>query len=127
MSSDEIKMILEKLDAMESRQGRIETGIINLGVRLEALENIVEERLPDTRPLWESVQSQISKMREEMQERFDGLESEVKDTGRRVRALNDTLLSMKVNSKRLPDREAKINRRSRIETDSAEYLSEMRS
>ncbi|HEY7544972.1 MAG TPA: type II toxin-antitoxin system prevent-host-death family antitoxin [Blastocatellia bacterium] len=28
--------------------------------------------------------------------------------------------------KRLPDREEKINRRSRIETDSADYVSEMR-
>jgi chromosome segregation ATPase len=118
MSSDEIKMILEKLDAMESkmdametRQHHIETGIVNIGARLEALENIVDERLQDTRPLWEGVQSQISEMREEMRERFDGLESEVKDTNRRVRVLNDTMLSMKADLLGLEDRVEKLEGR----------------
>jgi chromosome segregation ATPase len=67
MSSDEMKLILEKLeklDEMESRQRIIETGVMNLGTRLEALENKVEERLQDTRPMWQTVQSQLKELRE---------------------------------------------------------------
>ena len=111
MSSDEIKMILEKLeklDVMETRQRHIETGIINLGARLEALENKVDERLYDTRPQWEGVQAQISEMREEMRERFNTLEGEVKDTNRRMQVLNDTLLSMQADSLALEDRIEKL-------------------
>jgi chromosome segregation ATPase len=63
MSSDEVKLILERLDRIESRQGNMETGILNLGARLGALETIVEERLQDTRPLWESVQTQLTEIR----------------------------------------------------------------
>ena len=48
----------------------------------------------------------------------------ITDNGRPIAAL--TALESSLSPKRLPDREAKINRRSRIETDSAEYISEMR-
>ncbi len=121
MSSDEVKLILEKLekldametklDAMETRQRHMETGIVNLGTRLETLENTVDERLYDTRPQWEGVQSQISEMREEMRERFNNLDSEVKDTNRRMRVLNDTLLSMQADSLALEDRIEKLEGR----------------
>jgi len=74
MSSDEIKLILEKLGEMESRQRSMETGIINLGTRLEALENLVEDRLQDTRPMWQGVQAQISELREEIAKGFRGVE-----------------------------------------------------
>lgn len=128
MSSDEVKLILEKLekldameskmngmgskmDVMETRQRHIETGIINLGTRLESLENKVDDRLYDTRPVWEGVQAQISEMREEMRERFDNLEGEVKDTNRRMRVLNDTMLSMQADSLALEDRLEKLEGR----------------
>ncbi len=46
------------------RLGNIETGVMNIGTRLESLENKVEERLQDTRPMWEAVQVQLNELRE---------------------------------------------------------------
>jgi hypothetical protein len=71
MSSDEMKTILEKL-------GHIETGIRNMGTRLEAVENKVEAletivvtRLQETTPLW------VSDLGEEMQQGFRFLNKKV--------------------------------------------------
>ena len=36
--SDDLKSILDKLTGMEVRQGNIKQGIVNLGIRLEAVE-----------------------------------------------------------------------------------------
>ena len=46
----------------------------------------------------------------------------ITDGGQPIAALTP----LEPSPKRLPDREAKINRRSQIETDSADYVSEMR-
>lgn len=42
--------------------------------RLTTLEQKVDERLKDTRPLWEAVQAQITELREEMQTSFRRLD-----------------------------------------------------
>ncbi|MEW6213353.1 MAG: hypothetical protein AB1631_33975 [Acidobacteriota bacterium] len=74
MSSDEIKMILERL-------GHIETGIRNLGARMEAVENRIERletAFRETIPLWaaelreetKEIREEMKTMREEMQQGF---------------------------------------------------------
>ncbi len=77
MSSDEIKLMLEQIKMMLERLGHIETGIRNLGTRLEALETLVEERLQDTRPMWQGVQTQITELREHIDSDVSGLREEM--------------------------------------------------
>jgi hypothetical protein len=97
MSSDEIKLILEKLaklDEIELRQRSMETGIINLGTRLEALENLVEQRLQDTRPMWQGVQAQVSELREEMRQGFEQVGKEMKLLNKKVERIHNDVLGV---------------------------------
>src|SRR6185436_9213950 len=92
MSSD------EKLDEILRRIGLLETGVQNLGTRLEAVEGKVallketgaaltvkaealdakvETRLQDTRPLWQGVQAQIKELHTDMQAGFRKLEHKI--------------------------------------------------
>jgi Skp family chaperone for outer membrane proteins len=88
MSSEEVNLILERLDKIETSQRSMETGIMNLGTRLEALENKVEERLQDTRPLWSGVQTQIEGLRADMQTQMEGLRA---DTQTRIESLREEM------------------------------------
>lgn len=67
MSSDEIKLILERL-------GHIETGIRNLGTRLESVEgrlDRLENAFRETIPLWAAeLREEMKARHEEMQQGF---------------------------------------------------------
>ncbi len=52
----------EKLDLIVTRLGTLEQKVGTLGQTLEALEQKVDERLKDTRPLWEAVQTQLQQI-----------------------------------------------------------------
>jgi chromosome segregation ATPase len=56
-----------RLDNFETRLGNVETGVGNLGVRLESLESVVEKRLHDTRPMWETVRSELAELRNDIE------------------------------------------------------------
>ena len=60
--------------------------IQGISVQLSALQNKVDERLYDTRPLWESVQSQINELRFEMEQAQRELHSDMEAGFREVRA-----------------------------------------
>lgn len=55
--------------------------------RLEALEEKVEERLYDTRPMWEAVRAQIIELREATEKGFRKLDSKWELLAREVRDL----------------------------------------
>jgi chromosome segregation ATPase len=65
-----LEQILVTVRSSENRLGNLES-------RLESLESKVEERLYDTRPIWEKVQADIARLQEgqqrleEGQQRFD--------------------------------------------------------
>jgi len=50
-----------------------------MGAQLSALQVTVDERLYDTRPLWESVQSQINDLSAEMEQGFRQVRSEIQE------------------------------------------------
>jgi chromosome segregation ATPase len=60
-----------RLENVETRLGSLETRIGSLETRLESLETKVDERLKDTRPMWEAVQTQLAELRES-QDRLRG-------------------------------------------------------
>lgn len=93
---------------------QILTTVQNLSTKIESLEQKVEERLYDTRPIWEKVQADIARLQEGqqgLQEGLDALRSEVhemnkeqRDTGRKLSVLNDGLLRMQADHRDIDDR-----------------------
>jgi chromosome segregation ATPase len=55
LPQDGVRLILARLDSIDSRLGNVENRISNLETRLSALEDKVDRRLQETRPIWEQV------------------------------------------------------------------------
>ncbi|HYY95806.1 MAG TPA: hypothetical protein VE713_14985 [Pyrinomonadaceae bacterium] len=69
---------------MDSCFDRMETRLDSMDARLTALEEKVDRRLHDTRPIWEQVLSRLT----DVEKRLEGVESEVYDLGRKFRVFN---------------------------------------
>lgn len=72
---DRLITIVQSMDSwgrsIDSRMENVETRLGSLETRLESLETKVDERLKDTRPIWEAVQTQLAEIRES-QDRLRG-------------------------------------------------------
>jgi chromosome segregation ATPase len=72
---DRLITIVQSMDSwgrsIDSRMENVETRLGSLETRLESLETKVDERLKDTRPIWETVQTQLAEIRES-QDRLRG-------------------------------------------------------
>lgn len=66
--------VLSELAAINTRMGSMETRLDSLETRLTSLEDKVDERLRETRPIWESVQAQLK----EIDKRLDILSRQFK-------------------------------------------------
>jgi chromosome segregation ATPase len=111
--SDKLASILTTVQALEGR--------------MERLEQKVEERLYDTRPIWEKAIADLAQMREsqeflrkELHESQESLRKEVReiktsqrDALRRMSVFHDTLISMQADYRDIYDRvrgfETKLN------------------
>lgn len=58
----------EKLDRIIAAFERMEVDLHDVKARLARLETTVEERLRDTRPMWETVQGQLTELRTDLSE-----------------------------------------------------------
>src|SRR5262245_31950888 len=75
----------------QSDKDEILTAIKNLGARLSSLEQKVDERLPDTRPMWSRVVDDIRQVNatlERLEEGQGELRGHILDLGRAVRDVN---------------------------------------
>lgn len=61
-----------RLGNVESKLSNVESRLGNLEGRLESLESKVEERLYDTRPIWEKVEADIARLQEGQQRLEEG-------------------------------------------------------
>jgi uncharacterized membrane-anchored protein YhcB (DUF1043 family) len=93
------------------------SAVQNLGTRLDSLEKKVEERLYDTRPVWEKVVADIQKLQEgqkQLQEGQEMLRREVntglRDINRKFSIFNDTLTQMQADYRDIYDRVREIER-----------------
>ena len=68
-----------------------------LDVRINALEEKVDTRLRETRPIWEAVQA-----------RLEGIEKEVKALGRGVMLLHEDNMRIRVDQRELRERVDKL-------------------
>lgn len=127
-----VESLASKVESLDSRVERIEFTVERLDSRLSGLEQQVEERLYDTRPIWEKVIADIAEL-QAGQERLTGgqerltealqrleegqefLRSEsreirtlLRDIFRRLSIFNDTLVSVQADYRDIYDRVREI-------------------
>lgn len=68
---DKVDRLIIAVQSMDTRFESMDSRLGNVEARLGRLETTIEERLKDTRPMWEAVQTQLAEMRES-QDRLRG-------------------------------------------------------
>src|ERR1043165_3203797 len=76
-----------RMESLEQKFGGLEQRFGGLEQRFGGLEQKVEERLYDTRPIWEKVQADISRLQEGVTE----MNTHWRDMNRKLSFFNDTL------------------------------------
>ena len=82
LPNGDLKLILARLDSIDTRLTTFEDKLNSIDQRLITLEEKVDRRLQETRPIWESVLEQLK----EVNVRLTRVEDENKDFRRMVRA-----------------------------------------
>ena len=98
--SDDLKMILERLTEIESRQASIETGIINLGSRVESLETKVDNLQQEFTVRWSS-----------MEERLLEMHSDIRKIDRKFDLLNEDVMEVRPDQRDMNRRVDKLERK----------------
>ncbi len=107
--------LTERLDDQENGEkfSQILTIVQNLDALLRSLEHEVEQRLYDTRPIWEKVQTDLEQLREG-QENLHGevrdIKTAIRDFDRKFSIFNDTLVTMQADYRDIYDRVRDIER-----------------
>jgi chromosome segregation ATPase len=89
--------VFARFDALDNRFNALEKRFDETDVRLTALEDKVDARLHETRPIWEAVLS-----------RLDSIDGEIKSVNRRVRVLHDDILRAREEQEDLRERVTKL-------------------
>ena len=117
----------EKLTQILATVQRLDSRVERLDSRLGSLEQKVDERLHDTRPIWEKVNTDIAELQagqqrltegqqrlEQGQEFLRGESREIRtllrDIFRRLSIFNDTLVTMQADYRDIYDRVREIER-----------------
>lgn len=77
VSSDDLTKQTPTPDRLDELISLVHNVVARLGAleqRLDNLEQKVDERLHDTRPIWEAVQNQIAELRKEMTKGFQRID-----------------------------------------------------
>lgn len=70
LPDDGVRLILARLDSMDSR-------LDSMGSRLTTLEDKVDRRLQETRPIWEQVLTRLTSVEEQLTKGLKNVEDEV--------------------------------------------------
>jgi peptidoglycan hydrolase CwlO-like protein len=109
-------------NSQDDTLAQILSAVQSLSSRVEGLERKVEERLYDTRPIWEKVQADIGQLQEgqkslsasqqRFEERLEALRDEMRtgfrDLKRQFSVLNDTFLEVRADYKDLDKRDFQL-------------------
>ncbi len=122
----------EKLDLLLAEIREVKATVGNLDTRLTALETKVEDRLHDTRPLWQRVQQQIQDLTTQVQDlktqvqdlktevqdlkiesnaRFESIEKELRHMNRRFEVFSMDTMKMRADIRDFDVRLAEVERR----------------
>lgn len=100
-----------RLDSVETRLGNLEMRLDSVDSRLGNLETKVDERLKDTRPMWEAVQAQLSDIKESQDHLRDEMEKGFRRLDRNFDHLSGDVNRLHGDHRGLEERVDKIERR----------------
>jgi len=105
LPNDILRLILARLDSIDSN-------IQSLDTRQTALEEKVDRRLQETRPIWERALAEIAELRTEMREGFEKVRGELNHGLRRVDLkidiLNHDILEVRADLRYMDERVTKL-------------------
>jgi archaellum component FlaC len=99
-----LAVILGRFDSLDSTMKSFE-------LRLTALDEKVDRRLMETRPIWEGVLSRLDSVDvrlDSLEKRFDRVEEEFESLGLKFRTFQNDLLRMQTRDERLAERIEKL-------------------
>lgn len=112
LPNDISKLILARFDSMDKRFDAIDKRLDSVDARLTAVEEKVDRRLQETRPIWERALAEIAGLRTQMQEGFEKLRGEMNHGLRRVERqvdiLNHNILEVRADLRYLDERVTKL-------------------
>src|SRR5512132_1644231 len=108
---EKLNLILTIVQNLSSTVQNLSSEVADIKLRLTNLEQKVEERLYDTRPIWEKVAADILQLKEETRELRNLLVEEtreikthLRDIYRRLSIFNDTLVTIQADYRDIYDR-----------------------
>jgi chromosome segregation ATPase len=115
MSDDPTKSLPAAEDA--DRMSALISAVQSMSVRLEALEKTLNDRLYDTKPIWERALAEIAETRADLKAEIAELRSEMGDgfrtLGSKMDVLNQDVLTVRAEQrllgKRVQDLESKVS------------------
>lgn len=116
--SEKITLILTTVQHLVIRVDRLELRLTKLEERFDSLEKKVDERLYDTRPIWQKVVADIAQLQESqaqlqegqqrlaetMSSEFREIKTSIRDLFRRFSMVNDTLATIQIDYRDIYDR-----------------------
>ncbi len=102
-----VQSLVTRVDNIDVRLTNLEQRFDHLEQRFDALEKKVEERLHDTRPIWEKVVADIAQLKEgqlRLESDVREIKESVRDIDRRVSFLSDTMIKVQANYRDLDNR-----------------------
>ena len=108
-----LAQILSAVQDLGMRLGSLENRFGNLETRMDSLEKKVEERLHDTRPIWEKVQADIAQLQEgqdSMRKDVREVRTELRDMNRKLSIFNDNLVQIQADYRDIYDRVRDLER-----------------
>jgi predicted nuclease with TOPRIM domain len=91
LPDDGVRLILARLDSMNSRFDSMDARLDSMDARLTALEDKVDRRLQETRPIWEQVLTRLTAV----EERLTNVEGELVKLGTRVKNVEDEVFMLR--------------------------------
>ena len=101
LPNDALNQILARFDSVDAR-------FVSLEARLTVLEDKVERRLQETRPIWEQVLTRLTEVEERLTKALKKVEDEVDSLGRKFREFNRDILKLQNRDDDLAERMDKI-------------------
>ena len=107
-----LKLIVARFDSVDKRLDSIDSNVHSLDARLTAVEEKVDRRMQETRPIWERALAEIAGLRAEMQEGFEKVHGELNHGQRRidrkVDILNHDILEVRADLLHLDERVTRL-------------------
>ena len=102
-----VENIDSRVVSIDSRVENIDSRVVSIDSRLQRLEQTVEERLHDTRPIWHKVVADIEQLQtgqERVEQALSKLDSTVREVSRDQIVINDSLRRIQLDLRNFDER-----------------------